>query len=64
VGSGSTLWSQTSDQPDETPETPDTEAHRALDDASPEHRLRRWLKGMFGGERDAAEEPPDDADES
>ena len=57
MGSGSVLWSDTPDQPDE--ETPDTEAHRALDDASPEHRLRRWLKGMFGGEPD--EEPPDDA---
>ncbi len=38
---------------DDADDRPETEAHRALEDAAAQRRLRRWLKGMFGGERDA-----------
>jgi hypothetical protein len=30
-----------------------------LDDAVAQRRLRRWLKGMFGGERDPEKNEPD-----
>ena len=40
--------------PDEAADNrPDTEAHRAQEEEVAQRRLRRWLKGMFGGERNA-----------
>jgi hypothetical protein len=60
VGGGRVvLWSEPPEDPAD--DRPETEAHRALDEAVAQRRLRRWLKGMFGGERDADEEP--DADD-
>ena len=35
----------------------ETEAHGAVDETFASRRLRRWLKGMFGGDP-APEEPP------
>ena len=37
----------------------DTEAHGDVDESFAARRLRRWIKGMFGGEgKPAAAEPP------
>jgi hypothetical protein len=57
VGGRSVLWAEPPD--DSADDSPETEAHRALDDAVTQRRLRRWLKGMFGGERDAEKHEPD-----
>ncbi len=35
----------------------ETEAHGAVDETFASRRLRRWLKGMFGGDP-APEDPP------
>lgn len=48
----SVLWAETPD--DERDET-ETEAHGAVDESFAVRRLRRWLRGMFGG----APEPED-----
>jgi hypothetical protein len=60
VGGRAVLWSEPSDDPGD--DRPETEAHRALDEAVAQRRLRRWLKGMFGGERDAENNEPDAED--
>jgi hypothetical protein len=57
VGGRSVLWAGRPDGPAD--DRPETEAHRALDDAVAQRRLRRWLKGMFGGERDPEKNEPD-----
>jgi hypothetical protein len=57
VGGRAVLWSEPSDDPAD--DRPETEAHRSLDEAVEQRRLRRWLKGMFGGERDARKTEPD-----
>jgi hypothetical protein len=62
VGGRSVLWAGPPD--DSAEDRPETEAHRALDDAVAERRLRRWLKGMFGGERDAEKNERDAGDDS
>jgi hypothetical protein len=54
--SGAVLWAETPDD-DERDETPDCEAHGDVDETFAARRLRRWIKGMFGG-KPAAE--PDD----
>jgi hypothetical protein len=48
VGGRAVLWAEPPD--DSADNRPETEAHRALDDAVTQRRLRRWLKGMFGGD--------------
>jgi hypothetical protein len=57
MGGGSLLWAETPD--DERGETGDTEAHGAVDESFAARRLRRWIKGMFGGEPEPSESPPD-----
>jgi hypothetical protein len=47
----SVLWAET---PDEE-ETPECEAHGDVDESFAARRLRRWIKGMFGGKPPAAE---------
>ena len=38
----------------------DTEAHGgSMDESMATRRLRRWLKGMFGGDDDSTDESPD-----
>ena len=52
VGGGqSVAWAEPPD--DSADNRPDTEAHRAREEEMAPRRLRRWLKGMFGGERNA-----------
>jgi hypothetical protein len=43
--------------PEDDGDGEETEAHGAVDDTFASRRLRRWLKGMFGGDP-APEEPP------
>ena len=40
----------------------ETEAHGRVDETFASRRLRRWLKGMFGG-GPGAEKPPEDKEE-
>ena len=56
MGGRSVAWAEPPD--DSADDRPDTEAHRSLDEAVAQRRLRRWLKGMFGGERDAEKNEP------
>jgi hypothetical protein len=53
--SGSLLWAEAPD--DDDADTPDAEAHGDVDDTFAARRLRRWIKGMFGGEPKPAAEP-------
>ncbi|HMI29409.1 MAG TPA: hypothetical protein VK490_06845 [Gaiellaceae bacterium] len=48
MSGGAVLWAETPDEDGE--ETPDSEAHGGVDDSFAARRLRRWIKGMFGGE--------------
>jgi hypothetical protein len=57
VGGRSVVWAEPPDDPADN--RPDTEAHRAQEEDVAQRRLRRWLKGMFGGERDAEKNEPD-----
>ena len=52
--SGSVLWADVPD--DDRDDEPEAEAH--VDDSFAARRLRRWLKGMFGGK------PPGEPDGS
>jgi hypothetical protein len=45
------LWAETPDE--DRDDEPESEAH--VDDTFAARRLRRWLKGMFGGKPPAAE---------
>jgi hypothetical protein len=58
VGGGSLVWVETPD--DEGQSDPDCEAHGDVDESFAARRLRRWIKGMFGGEGEtpAAEPEP------
>jgi hypothetical protein len=60
MGSGSVLWAET---PDDDGDEAETEAHGAVDESFAVRRLRRWLKGMFGGthepDEDSAEREPE-----
>jgi hypothetical protein len=47
---GAVLWAEASD--DDPDEGIDTEAHGEVDETFASRRLRRWLKGMFGGGQD------------
>jgi hypothetical protein len=53
MSGGSVLWAEAPDD-DERDDAPDCEAHGGVDDSFAARRLRRWIKGMFGGERKAA----------
>jgi hypothetical protein len=57
MSGGSVLWAETPD--DEGGEGEETEAHGAVDESFAARRLRRWLKGMFGGERESQDEAPE-----
>ena len=56
--SGSVLWADTPDDDAGDEATPDCEAHGDVDDSFAARRLRRWLKGMFGGKPAAEPEQP------
>jgi hypothetical protein len=49
-------WAEASDENEETTET---EAHGEVDETFASRRLRRWLRGMFGG---GTKPPPDQPD--
>jgi len=57
MGDASVVWADASD--DEGDDADDTEAHGAVDETFAERRLRRWLKGMFGGRLEQPDEPAD-----
>ncbi len=46
--SGAVLWAETPGD-DDRDDLPDSEAHGDVDESFAARRLRRWLKGMFGG---------------
>ena len=54
MSGGSVLWAEIPDD-DERDDAPDCEAHGGVDDTFAARRLRRWIKGMFGGKPPAAE---------
>jgi hypothetical protein len=54
---GAVVWAETPQ--DDGDDALETEAHGAVDETFASRRLRRWLKGMFGGNA-ATEEPPED----
>jgi hypothetical protein len=58
---GSVLWSETPDEAGDEAEKP-TAAD--VDDSFATRRLRRWLKGMFGGPSEPKEEPPEHDEEA
>jgi hypothetical protein len=63
VSGGAVLWAETPDE--DAPETPQPEAEGDVDDSFAARRLRRWIKGMFGGSakrpvRGNHEAPPTD----
>jgi hypothetical protein len=58
VGGSSVVWAETPDDDrDESERERETEAHGEVDESFAERRLRRWLKGMFGGGEPRAAEP-------
>jgi hypothetical protein len=57
MSGGSVLWAETPD--DEETESKDTEAHGAVDESFPVRRLRRWINGMFGGDPEPKDPPPE-----
>jgi hypothetical protein len=59
MAGASVLWAETPDE-DDGENAPDCEAHGDVDDTFAARRLRRWVKGMFGGKPAAAE--PDQPD--
>jgi hypothetical protein len=54
MSDGAVLWAET---PDEDGERTEAEAHGELDESFAARRLRRWIKGMFGGKPKPAAEP-------
>jgi len=58
MNGGSVLWAE-APEGDENEDGPDCEAHGDVDDSFAARRLRRWLKGMFGGPAKPAAKPPE-----
>jgi hypothetical protein len=56
---GSVLWSET---PDETGEDAEGPEAADVDESFATRRLRRWIKGMFGGQPEPEDEPEDQED--
>jgi len=48
MSGASVLWAETPDE-DGGNDVPESEAHGDVDESFAARRLRRWLKGMFGG---------------
>ena len=51
------VWAEAPD--DDRDEPAETEAHGQIDESLASRRLKRWLKGMFGGPSSADESPDD-----
>ncbi|HYZ91814.1 MAG TPA: hypothetical protein VFA34_05400 [Actinomycetota bacterium] len=61
MGGAALLWAETPD--DDRDETDEIEAHGDVDETFAVRRLRRWIKGMFGGrpaQEDEGEREPED----
>jgi hypothetical protein len=56
MNGGSVLWADVPEG-EGNDDGPDCEAHGAVDESFAARRLRRWLKGMFGGPAKPAAEP-------
>ena len=54
MSGGSVLWAEAPDEANDD-DGPDCEAHGDVDESFTARRLRRWIKGMFGGASPAAE---------
>jgi hypothetical protein len=54
MGTGPVVWAESPDEDRE--DDASVEAHSDVDDSFAARRLRRWLKGMFGGKPPAQEE--------
>jgi hypothetical protein len=54
---GGVVWAETPDEDRDEPA--DMELHGEVDETFASRRLRRWLRGMFGGGQ-APEKPPED----
>ena len=62
MSGGAVLWAEAPDKDDGEAAEPVTEGE--VDDTFAARRLRRWLKGMFGGEPKPAAEPEDEPGEN
>jgi hypothetical protein len=60
VAGGAVLWAETPD--DDRHEADETEAHGDVDETFAVRRLRRWIRGMFGGTPMPDDEPAQDAE--
>jgi hypothetical protein len=54
MGNGSVVWAESSGEDGDDAEI---QAHGEVDATFAERRLRRWLKGMFGGDAPPHDEP-------
>jgi hypothetical protein len=52
------VWAEAPDDDRDEPE--ETEAHGQVDETFASRRLKRWLKGMFGGGPGSDDEPAQD----
>jgi hypothetical protein len=57
---GAVVWAEAPEGDED--EAPDAEAHGGVDETFASRRLRRWLRGMFGGGQ-ALEKPPEQEQE-
>jgi hypothetical protein len=57
MAGGSVLWAEAPDEANGDETGPELEAQGDVDETFAARRLRRWLKGMFGGKPTAAEPP-------
>jgi hypothetical protein len=56
---GAVFWAEA---PEDDGDEAETEAHGEVDETFASRKLRRWLKGMFGGGQ-GIEPPPEDEQE-
>jgi hypothetical protein len=58
MSGSSVLWAEAPDDDDGAEQAPESEAHGDVDESFAARRLRRWIRGMFGGgEKRPAAEP-------
>jgi hypothetical protein len=51
------VWAEAPE--DDRDDPAETEAHGQVDETFASRRLKRWLKGMFGGRPGSDDEPPE-----
>ena len=56
---GAVFWAEA---PEDDSDESETEAHGEVDETFASRKLRRWLKGMFGGGAASAKPPDDEQD--